>query len=109
MDIPPKSSKSFSLLLKYKHEADCYAFNAQNYIDGFPADLRVEDRKMPQGSYISKITVKGDNAEASTKFLVRNSGPEFLDLFILKMKIWSVSNIATATMCVMAAQANVDH
>jgi hypothetical protein len=52
-----------------------------------------DDRKMSQGSYISKITVKGDDAEASTKFLIRNSRPEVLDLFIFKMKIWSVSSI----------------
>jgi hypothetical protein len=39
MNIPPKSEKSFALLMKYKGEGECYAFNGENYIKGLENDL----------------------------------------------------------------------
>ena len=86
INIPPESSKSFALLLKYRQESDCYAFNAENYVIGFEnnTDLRVESRKMAQGDYSARVSIRGDNVKASTKFFIKNKGPDFLDLFVLK-------------------------
>jgi hypothetical protein len=66
MNIPPNTSKAFVLLLKYRDEEHCYAFNGQNYTEGFQnqTDLRVESRK------INNMTVSSSGIRHSIAVLV---------------------------------------
>jgi hypothetical protein len=82
MSIPPSTSQAFTLLLKHKGEEYCYAFNGENYIEGFNTDLRVESRKINKGQYVANLTVLGDNVKSSGSYYIYNEGPELTDVTI---------------------------
>lgn len=84
MSIPPNSSQAFALLLKYRGEENCYAFNGENYIEGFQKRtyFRMESRRISQGEYVANLTVVGDNVRGSGSYYIYNSGPMFSDVTI---------------------------
>ena len=82
MNIPPNTSQAFTLLLKHKGEEYCYAFNGENYIEGFNNDLRVESRKINKGQYVANLAVLGGNVKSSASYYIYNEGIELTDVVI---------------------------
>lgn len=88
-EYPPDSSQDFTLLLKYKGDENCYAFNGENYIEG--TDFRMESRKITRGQYTVNLTVVGENVKRSGSYYIYNSGSMFSDITInplLNLCLW---------------------
>jgi hypothetical protein len=81
IDIPPKSSQLFDLLMKDPGENYCYVFNGENYVEA--NNLKMESRKLSQGQYIADVKLTGDNVDLKSSFLISNRGPRIRDLSIL--------------------------
>ena len=82
MNIPSRSEKSFALLLKYRGESGCYAFNGQNYTI-INNDLKVQSRLMDRGEYIAKIIVTADNAKIEGSYYIYIVGINLADVHIV--------------------------
>jgi hypothetical protein len=81
ISISPNSSETFCFLIKYAGEEECYGFNANNFIDGFPM-LRVNDRILALGEFIITCNVTTEKTDAEMNLLVTNGERTHADVTI---------------------------
>jgi len=82
LNIRPKSSETFCIVMKYEGEKECYGFSAWNYIKGYESGLRVEEWGISAEKFLVKVEIRGANCNQEDTIQIENIGEGINDVNI---------------------------
>jgi len=82
LDINPGSEESFCVCIKYKGDAEIYAFNAYSYLYH---KWKNPGWKLDKGEYYVHIVLNAANTYSKFRFLLKNDGSDFRDVEIKRL------------------------
>jgi hypothetical protein len=77
-----RSSDSFSFLMKYEGENECYGFSPWSYEH---RELRNPAWQLGIGNYLIDVLVKGGNVEKRARYYLSNMGTLFTDIRLIEL------------------------